>query len=152
MNEGDMSMFSPLSKNLLRGILVFSVIVLTIPIRRYEEFAGLSSELAVLIYCFGLVIGFAFMLSALALEDTRKQPVTPFPVLKNSGLAVLVAILLILVVTAVCVGNFLAGYMPEKADFSVIAYGAGLLLGFASVAVLYYLPKYLPQMDKPSED
>ena len=123
-------MFSPLSKNILRGILVFSVIVLTIPIRRYEEFAGLSSELSVLLYCFGLVIGFAFMLSALALEDTRKQPVTPF----------------------LCVGNFLAGYMPEKADFSVIAYGAGLLLGFASVAVLYYLPKYLPQMDKPSED
>ena len=81
-----MSMFSPLSKNLLRGILVFSVIVLTIPIRRYEEFAGLSSELAVLLYCFGLVIGFAFMLSALALVDTRKQPVTPFPVLQNSGL------------------------------------------------------------------
>ena len=45
-----MSMFSPLSKNILRGILVFSVIVLTIPIRRYEEFAGLSSELAVLLY------------------------------------------------------------------------------------------------------
>ena len=100
-----MSMFSPLSKNILRGILVFSVIVLTIPIRRYEEFAGLSSELSVLLYCFGLVIGFAFMLSALALEDTRKQPVTPFPVLKNSGLAVLAAILLILVVTAVCVGK-----------------------------------------------
>ena len=98
-------MFSPLSKNILRGILVFSVIVLTIPIRRYEEFAGLSSELSVLLYCFGLVIGFAFMLSALALEDTRKQPVTPFPVLKNSGLAVLAAILLILVVTAVCVGK-----------------------------------------------
>ena len=75
-------MFSPLSKNILRGILLFSVIVLTIPIRRYEEFAGQSSELSVLIYCFGLVIGFAFMLSALALEGTRMQPVTPFPVLR----------------------------------------------------------------------
>ena len=147
-----MSMFSPLSKNLLRGILVFSVIVLTIPIRQYEEFAGQSSELSVLLYCFGLVIGFAFMLSALALEGTRKQPATPFPVLKNSGLAILAAILLILVVTAVCVGNFLAGYIPEKTGFSGIAYCAGLLLGFAAVGVLYYLPKYLPQKEKPSED
>ncbi|MDE2524412.1 MAG: hypothetical protein O0X96_04725 [Methanocorpusculum sp.] len=144
-------MFNTLTKKTLLFILAFGYSGIIIPIMSYENLVGQSPDFSLLVYLFGLVLGFAAMLAAITLDDrTPNEGVTG--VLGRPGIAVLAAILLILVVTAVCVGNFLAGYMPEKTGFSGIAYCAGLLLGFAAVAVLYYLPKYLPQMEKPSED
>lgn len=139
------------AKKYLRAVLLIGFIGLPIPLRSYENLVGPRPELSLLVYLFGLSLGFATMLAAFSLETRAQEKCMP-AALKRSGIAVLAAALLLVVTLAVCTGIFLADYQPEKPNYSSIAYLAGLLISFAAVGIISYLPNYLPQEKKSGEE
>ena len=144
-------MFNNITKNLLRGILLLGLGISGTLIRNYGESAGQSPELSVLTYCFGLVIGISFLLSILQL-DPRTPQTTALPVMNKAGNIVITVMLLIFVVVAMVVANVFGRYQPEIANFAVMTYLTGLVIGFAAIGILYYLPNYLPQEKKSGEE
>lgn len=143
-------MFNNLTKRILRCVLVFGFLVMPIPMRSYETFAGTSPDFCLLAYFFGLTLGFATMLATVSM-DIHDQKKTVPGILRKSGIACSMLLLLIVAGIAVLTGFFLAGYVPEKMGFSSIAYLAGLMIGFAAIGILYYLPNYLPHEETRDE-
>ena len=103
-----------------------------------------TTELSVLPYCFGLVLGFAVMLSSIHLDHREPKNTDPI-IMKKSGIAILASLLIILAGIAAGIGYFLSSYMPEKTGFASLSYMAGLVIGFAAIVIVYHLPNYLPQ-------
>lgn len=144
-------MYSIPAKKYLRAVLFIGFIGLLIPLRSYENLVGPRPELSLLVYLFGLSLGFATMLAAFSL-DTRTQKKWMPAVLQRYGTPALAATLLLVVTLAVCTGIFLADYQPEKPNYSSIAYMSGLLISFAAVGLISCLSGCLPQEKKSGEE
>lgn len=137
-------------KCILYVLLLFGFMRIGISIDNYDILVGPTSEFSLLAYYIGLVIGLSIMLAATSLDVRDTRPTSP-ATLKKSGIVVIVALLITLVAVATGVAYYLDKYMPEKTGFAGAAYVAGIVIGFISVCIIYYLPNYLPHEEKPDE-